>query len=172
MISKNKFFIMAALTMLLLAACGPTAEDEAAEAVQNARDAFEMNRKKPTEKTENVGFFKPAGWKADVRQNDHTIVLTKGKRTVTAQYDPNAKQDSEAFYNLLTADTASEVLARETFSDSGAFGFIVIRKQSDELAEIVTGAGPARVSAIVGRHDIEPAAEQMMEIARSLEIQP
>lgn len=172
MISKNKFFIVAALSVLLLAACGQTAEDEAAEAVQNARDAFEMNRKQPTEKTEDVGFYKPAGWKADVRQSDHTIVLTKGKRTVTAHYDPNAKQDSKTFYNLLKADSAPDVLVRETFSDSGVFGFIVIRKQSDELAEIVTGSGPAQVSAIVGKHDIEPAAQQMMEIARSLEIQP
>ncbi|GKV69539.1 hypothetical protein NCCP2716_20370 [Sporosarcina sp. NCCP-2716] len=172
MISKNKFFIVAGLSVLLLAACGQTAEDEAAAAVHNARDAFEMNRKQPTEKTQDVGFYKPAGWKADVRQNDHTIVLTKGKRTVTAQYDPNAKKDSKAYYNLLRTDAAPEILAQETFSDSGSFGFIIIRKQSDELAEIVAGSGPAQVTAIVGRHDIEPAAEQMMEIARSLEIQP
>ncbi|WJY27937.1 MULTISPECIES: hypothetical protein [Sporosarcina] len=170
MISKNKFFISAALAGLLLAGCGQTVEDEADTAVSNARDAFEMNAGKTTEKTADSGFYIPAGWKADIHENEHMVFLTKGKRTLTMQYDPNAKPESRSYYDLLKADGQTAVLREETFSDAGAFGFISINKRGDQLAEITAGTGQAQVKAIVGLHDVETAAEQMMKIARSVQI--
>ena len=170
MIRKTTCFLTAALLVLVLTACGRTVEERTDEAMQTARDAFEMNRKQPTESIGEVEFYKPVGWKADMMKEEHTLLISKRSQTYTANYDPNAKQDSHAYYELLTADTSKEFIQQQTFSDAGVFGFAAISAHGDSSVEVVTGTGPVQVTAIVPKEDLVAAIERMMEIARSVQI--
>ena len=157
--------------VLVLAACGKTVDEQTDTAIQKARDAFEMNRKKPTESVEGLSFYKPAGWKADVQLNERTFILSKTNQTITAEFDPNAKPDSQAFYELERADEDDEtIIQQQTFIDTGVFGFVVIREHSDSTVEVVTGSGSAKVQAIVEKGQLEAMTERMMNIARSVDI--
>lgn len=167
---KVTFFLTAALLLLVLTGCGRTVEEQTDEAMQSAREAFEMNRKQPTESIEGVEFYKPVGWKVDMQKEDHTFLISKRSQTYTAQYDPNAKQDSHAYYDLLMADTEKEFIQQQTFSDSGVFGFAAIRAHGNSSVEVVTGSGPIQVTAIVEKEDLVAAIERMMEIARSMQL--
>ncbi|REB06519.1 hypothetical protein DVB69_12520 [Sporosarcina sp. BI001-red] len=170
MIRKYSYLLAAAVLLLVLTGCGRTVEEQTDEAMQSVRDAFEMNRKQPTEAIAGVEFYKPVGWKVDMMQEDHTFLMSKRNQTYTAQYDPNAKQDSHAYYELLMADTSKKFIQQQTFSDAGVFGFAAISAHGDSSVEVVTGSGPVQVTAIVQKGDLVAAIERMMEIARSIQI--
>lgn len=170
MIRKYIIFLTAALLLLVLTGCGRSVEEQSDEAMQAARDAFEMNRKQPTETADGVEFYKPVGWKADMLNEQRTILISKGDQTYTAQYDPNAKKDSHANYELLTEDPGKEFIRQQTFSDAGVFGFAAVSTHGDTSVEVVTGTGPVQVTAIVKKEDLVAAIERMMEIARSVQI--
>lgn len=170
MIRKYTYFLTAAILLLVLTGCGRTVEERTDEAMESARDAFEMNRKQPTETIDGVEFYKPVGWKVDMMKEEHTFLMSKRSQTYTAQYDPNAKQDSHANYELLLADKSKEFIHQQTFSDEGVFGFAAISAHGESSVEVVTGSGPVQVTAIVQKEDLVTAIERMMEIARSVQI--
>ncbi|WP_025786113.1 hypothetical protein [Sporosarcina sp. D27] len=170
MIRKYTHLLTAAVLLLVLTGCGRTVEEQTDEAMQSARDAFEMNRKQPTEAIDGVEFYKPIGWTADVMKAERTMELSKGTQTYTAQFDPNAKQDSQVYYELLMADSSKKYIQLQTFSDAGVFGFAAISAHGDSSVEVVTGSGPVQVTAIVQKEDLVTAIERMMEIASSVQI--
>ena len=170
MIRKNYFFLTAALVLLVLTGCGHTVEEQTDSAIQQARDAFEMNRKQPTESIDGVEFYKPMGFKADVQKEERVFTLSKKSQTMTAEFDPNAKSDSHAFYELLMSDASKVVIQQQTFTDTGVFGFVVISEHNDSSVEVVTGMGPVQVKAIVSKEELTATTEQMMNIARSVQI--
>lgn len=171
MIRKSTFFLTSALLLLVLSGCGRTVEEQTDKAMQSAREAFEMNRKQPTETLEGVEIYKPVGWKVEMLKEQHTLLISKRGQTYTAQYDPNANSDSHAYYDMLLAQSDKEFIEQETFSDSGVFGFAAIRAHGDSSVEVVTGTGPVQVTAIVEKNELIAATEQMMEIARSVELE-
>ncbi len=171
MIRKYTLFLTAALLVLVLTGCGRTVEERSDEAIQSARDAFEMNRKQPTESLDGIEFYKPVGWKVTSMKEERTLVLTKRSQTLTAQYDLNAKPDSHAYYDLLKAVASKQFIQQQTFTDAGMFGFVAVSEHGDTSVEVVTGAGPVQVTAIVQKEDLVPTVEEMMEIARSLQLE-
>lgn len=170
MIRKTTCFLTAALLIFVLTACSQTVEERTDEAMQTARDAFEMKRKQPNESIDEVEFYKPVGWKVDMIKEEHTFLLSKRNQLYTAHYDPNAKLDSHTYYELLMADTSKKFIQQQTFSDAGVFGFAAISAHGDSTVEVVAGTGPVQLTAIVQKEDLVSAIERMMEIARSVQI--
>ena len=168
--SKKTVLLTAVLLLIVLAGCGRTVEEQTDTAIEGARETFEMNRKQPTESVEGIEFYKPIGFKADVKKEERTFTLSKRNQMITAEFDPNAKSDSQAFYELLMADMGEGVLAEQTFTDTGVFGFVVISAHNESSVQVVTGVGPVQIKAIVEKEDITTSTEQMMTIARSVQI--
>lgn len=169
-IRKNSVFLTMLLLVVVLAGCGQTVEGQTDMAIKQARDTFEMDRKKVTESVEGVEFYKPTGFKADVQKEQRIFTLSKGNKKMMAEFDPNAKSDSRVFYELLMADTNKVVIQEQTFTDNGVFGFVVISAHGEDSVEIVTGVGPVEVKAIVKKEELSETANQMMTIARSFQI--
>lgn len=172
MIRKKSLIISASLALLVLSGCGRTVEERTDEAMESARDAFEMNHKQPNENVDGLEFYKPVGWKADVQKQEHTFMISKRSQTYVADYDVNAKQDSHAYYDLLMADTSKKVTQQETFAGSDAFGFVVVMEHGENSVEVVTGAGPVQITAIVERGNLVESTQRMMEISRSVQVNP
>ncbi|WP_432352281.1 hypothetical protein [Sporosarcina sp. A2] len=171
MIRKYILFLTAALLLLVVTGCGRTVEKQSDKAMVAARDAFEMNRKKSTETLDDVKFYKPVGWKVDMMKEERTILFSKRSQILTAEFNPNAKSDSRAYYELLMADSNKKFIDQQTYTDTGVFGFAAISDHGESSVEVITGAGQAQVTAIVPKEDLTTTIERMMEIARSLHVE-
>lgn len=163
-----KFLFLLTMFVLLLAGCANSLEDRAASGVSAAKEAFFANSKDQTEEIEGIKLYKPAGFTISEKSDAYNIIFKKGNETFLLFINPNEKEDSRLFYDLLLADKSKEIIAEETFSDDGNSGFVAIIKNDDESVELVVSVGGAKMTTITKKKKLEKEVKEMMEVVKSL----
>lgn len=168
MLRTWKFLFLLTMFVLLLAGCANSLEDRSASGVIAAKEAFFANSKDQTEEIEGIKLYKPAGFIISEKSDAYNIIFKKGNETFLLFINPNEKEDSRLFYDLLLADKGKEIIAEETFSDDGNSGFVAIIKNDDESVELVVSVGGAKMTTITKKKKLEKEVREMMEVVRSL----
>ena len=164
-----KFLFLITLSLILLVGCGKSLDDRATNGIDAARAAFLANAKKPTEETDGVRYFKPAGFAVTEDSDAQNIVFNKGSDTYILFVNPNEERDSQLFYDLLQADPNKEIIGESTFEEAGNFGFAAVLGSDKDEFELIASVGGAKMTTVAKKRDIETDLEKMMEIVRSVE---
>lgn len=164
-----KFIFLATMSVLLLASCGQsTLEDGISRGMKAAEEAFYANDKNHTEEIDGIKLYKPAGFKVIDDSDEQNVVFSKSNDTFILFVNPNEKQDSQLFYDLLEVDQNKDIIAEQTFSEEGAFGFAAIIRDADGQVELVASVGGAKMTALTQEKRIDEHLPRMMEVVRSI----
>lgn len=169
MFRKWRFLFLMTLALILLVGCGKSLDDRTASGMEAARAAFLANDKKPTEETDGIRYYKPAGFTVTEDSDAQNIVFNKGNDTYILFINPNEEKDSHLFFDLLKADQNKEIVKESTFEEAGHFGFAAIVKGSKDEYELIASVGGAKMTTLAKKRNIEADLERMMEIVRSVE---
>ncbi|MFS0574824.1 hypothetical protein AB1K83_04270 [Sporosarcina sp. 179-K 3D1 HS] len=169
MFRKWKFIFLMILSLILLMGCGRSLEDRATGGIEAAREAFFANDKKPTEQTDGIRYYKPAGFAVTEDSDAQNIVFTKGTDTYILFINPNEEKDSKLFYDLLKAEQSNEIMEESTFEEAGNFGFAAIVKSGKDDFELIASVGGAKMTTVAKKRNMETDLGKMMEIVRSVE---
>ena len=168
MFRKWKFIFLLTISVLTLVACGKTLDESATLGVEAAREAFQSNDKKRTEEIDGIKLYLPAGFKMNDKSDGQNIVFTKNEETFILFVNPNEKNDSKLFYDLLLADKSKKIIEQATFTDEGVFGFAAVVKSGNDDVELMTSVGGSKMTTMTKKGNIEENLARMMEIVRSI----
>ncbi|WP_342505471.1 hypothetical protein [Sporosarcina sp. FSL K6-2383] len=168
MFGKWKFIFLLVMSVFLLTACNESLSDQVTAGVEAAEAAFHLNDKEPTEEIDGIQLYKPTGFVISEQSDAQNIVMTKNKETFILFNNPNEKNDSQLFYDLLLADQNKEIIEQSTFNDDGIFGFVAVVKSDDDHVELITSVGGSKMTTLTTIKNIEENITEMMEIVRSV----
>jgi hypothetical protein len=154
--------------MLGLAGCSASVENQTEEGIQEAKEVFQGDTIESNEQLENVQFYVPGGFDIQEESDESNIVLSNGQESFVLFINPNEKEDSSLFYELLLAEKKEMILAEETFEQNGRFGFVALLPSGKEHFEIIVSSGGNKLSTISEENKIADNMQQMMEIVRSV----
>lgn len=163
-----KFLFLAFLSISVLTACGKTFDEQAAEAILSAKEAFQLHDQHVNDEVHGVSLYKPAGFTIEEKSDAQNIVMKKGDETFLLFINPNEDKNSRLFYDLLTR-IEDDKRVEEVFTDDGYFGFASIVKKGEDQVELVASVGGIKMTTITKNKNIEVNMGKMMEIVRSIE---
>ena len=164
-------FALAPFLMLGLTACSSSAEEQTADGVEAAKEVFQGKTVEPNEQIENVELFVPGGFTIQEDSDATNIVLMDDGNSYILFINPNEKEDSRLFYDLLQADKKGSITAQEAFEQDGRFGFVAVLPSSEDKYEIISSIGGVKLTTITDEDNISSTMEQMMEIVRSVKVE-
>lgn len=166
--SRMKKYVVLLLMAALLAGCSQKVEVRTDNGFLAAKEAFEANAKKANETVGNIHFYKPASMKVDKQSTSQKIIMTKRDDSFYVTVNPNEKQDSRVYYDLLLTEEPENLIGSQTFAKDDAFGFVAVMQKSERLVELIADVGGTKVESVTDEENIESHLKKMMEIARSV----
>lgn len=163
-----KFIFLSTLSILLLTGCTASMEEKADNGVAAAKEVFFAEAKERTDEIEGIKLYKPAGFTVNDKSDAQNIVLNRNKETFILFINPNEADSSELFYELLIADTSKEIIAEESFTTDGVFGFAAVVKSEQEQVELIASVGGVKMTTMGKKKKVTDDLTQMMEIVRSI----
>lgn len=166
--SHMKKYALLLLMAVVLAGCNQKVEVRTDNGFLAAKEAFEANAKKANETVGNIHFYKPSTVKVDKKSTSQKIIMTRNDDSFYVTVNPNEKQDSRVYYDLLLTEEPENLIGSQTFAKDDAFGFVAVMQKSERLVELVAGTGGTKVESVTDEENIESHLKKMMEIARSV----
>lgn len=163
-----KFIFLSTLSILLLSGCTASLEDRATNGIIAAKEAFIENDKDPTEEIEGIKLYKPIGFIVSDKSDPYNIIFKRNAETFILFINPNEEKDSRFFHDLLLADDSKEIIAEETFTKDGIFGFAAVITSGNETVELVASVGGIKMTTITKKNKVVDDLTHMMEIVRSV----
>lgn len=163
-----KRLILPILTVLFLAACSESVEDSTSKGIKAAEKVFYDNDKQTTAEIEGIHLYKPMGFVVSEQTDVQNIIFTKGKETYILFVNPNEQKGSRLFYDLLSVDQHKEMIATETFTDDGTFGFVAVMKSDNDHVELIASVDGAKITTLSSNDKIAPQLTKMMAMVRSI----
>lgn len=161
---------IAPFLLVALTACSASPEEQTGEGIKAAREIFQDESAKPNEQIENVELFVPGGFSIQEDSDETNIVMIDNNDSYVLFVNPNEKQNSHLFYDLLQAEKKDVILAEETFEQNGRFGFIAVLPSGEEQYEIIASIGGVKLTTISDEENILKNMKQMMKVLRSVKI--
>ncbi|MCM3712114.1 hypothetical protein [Sporosarcina luteola] len=163
-----KFLFLALLSIIVLAACGNTFEEQAEKGIAAAREAFQLHDKHVNDEVHGVSLYKPAGFTIDEKSDAQNIIMKKGDETFLLFINSNESRDSRLFYELSTKTEKKERF-EEVFTEDGYFGFSSVLRKGEDQVELIASVGGIKITTITKNKNIGANMGKMMEIVRSIE---
>ncbi|MET0785974.1 MAG: hypothetical protein ABWY25_04660 [Paenisporosarcina sp.] len=163
--------LLAPLVIISLVGCSASLENQTEDGIEEAKEVFQGETIKPNEQFEKVQFYVPGGFDILEESDESNIVLSDDQDSFVLFINPNEKQDSHLFYDLLLAEKKDMILAEKTFEQNGRFGFVALLPSGKEHFEIIVSSGGYKLSTISDKNKIAENMQQMMEIVRSVKIE-
>lgn len=161
--------VLVLLLSVILAGCMATPEEQIAQGVANAHEAFEKEPEETNEKVGQIDLYVPKGYAIEEPSDDYNSMITKGNDSFILFINPNEKSASTFFYDLQKADPEQIWIADETFRQNGRFGFVTVKEIAEDQLELVVSAGGAKMTTMTGKKDIPQKMSWMMETVRSID---
>ncbi|MHA6260388.1 hypothetical protein ACXYMX_10910 [Sporosarcina sp. CAU 1771] len=165
-----KVLFLFSLSIFFLSGCMASLEEKADDGINAAKETFYSDSKDQTDEIEGIKLYKPAGFTVNNSSVPQNIVLNRKNETFILFVNPNEKESSRLFYELLLADTSKEILAEESFEKEDSFGFAAVLKsgnEKSELVELVVSVGGTKMTTI-GKKKFTEDLTQMMQIVQSI----
>lgn len=159
---------IAPFLLISLAACSASAEEQTKEGIKAAKEIFQGEIVEANEKVDQVELFVPGGFTIQEDSDETNIVLMDNSDSYVLFINPNEKQDSNLFYDLLQAEKKDKVLAQETFEQNGRFGFVAVYPSGEDRYEIISSIGGVKLTTISDEANISANMEKMMKMVRSV----
>ncbi|MCG7344439.1 hypothetical protein MHZ92_09855 [Sporosarcina sp. ACRSL] len=163
-----KFLFLAMLSVIVLAACGKTLEEQATEAIAAAKEAFQQHDQHVNEEVDGVSLYKPAGFTIEDTSDAQNIVMKKGDETYLLFINPNEAKDSTLFYDLLKNSKDKERF-EEVFTDNSYFGFASVTQKGEDQVELIASVGGVKITTMSKQKNIVANMGKMMEIVSSIQ---
>ncbi|CAM3150639.1 hypothetical protein FITA111629_06615 [Filibacter tadaridae] len=163
-----KILFLTSMSVLLLAGCNQSLEENAATGIKAAKEAFDLDIKERTEEIADVKIYKPAGFAMSDKSDAQNIVFTNKEDTYILFINPNEKKGSQLFYDLLQANPNKKIIDEATFTDDGVFGFAAVVQNGKDQVELIASVDGAKMTTLVKNKKIEEKLTKMMEIVRSV----
>jgi hypothetical protein len=164
-----RFIFLFTIIAFVLLGCSRQMPEEASNGIKAASDVFYSNTKEPTEEIDGVKLYKPAGFIISEKSNAQNIIMTRKNETYLLFVNPNEKENSKLFYELLATDKSKKLIAEETFTENGVFGFAAVVKSDNDKVELLASVGGTKMTTISNGKNIESVLAQMMEVLRSIQ---
>ncbi|MBT2582554.1 hypothetical protein J7E21_07040 [Planococcus sp. ISL-109] len=156
-------------SVLVLAGCTESPQDELIKGVSSARTAFEEPAPEANKANGDTALYVPGGYELQEPSDDYNLLLTRGNEAFALFLNPNEAPDSTFFYDLQKAIPEEAWLVDEKFSQHGRFGFTTVREIADERYELVVSSGGTKLSTITEQSALRTNMDWMMETVRSVE---
>ena len=143
-------------------------EDRATQGISAAKEAFFATAKDHNEEIEGIKLYKPTGFTISDKSDKHNIIFKRRDETFLLFINPNEEEDSHLFHELLLSDNSKKIIAEETFTKDGTFGFAAVMNSDNENVEIVASVGGVKMTTITKEKRIVDDLAYMMEVVRSI----
>lgn len=158
------------ISLLVLAGCGQTVEEQVIAGMESAESIFSNE---PTETNKSIGhieLYLPKGYGIEKGIDESNYMLVNDKDSYILFVNPNETEDSQLHYNLVKDNPNNEIIKDQTFETDGVFGFLAVVKQSEEKYELVVSVGGIKLSTISENKKLDNKLQEMMEIVQSVRI--
>lgn len=161
--------VLVLLLSVILAGCMATPEEQIAQGVANAREAFEDEPEEANGTVGKMDLYLPKGYDIEEPSDDYNSMITKGNDSFILFINPNEKGASTFFYDLQKADPEQIWIADEAFRQHGRFGFVTVKEIAEDQLELVVSAGGAKMTTMTGKNDVPQKMSWMMKTVRSID---
>ncbi|MBS4195068.1 hypothetical protein [Lederbergia citri] len=160
--------IMIMFSVLIIAACGKSIDEEKVKAETNVEKTFQAKSEEANEEVQSIKFNLPTGFTIK-DESPNNIIMKKGDHTYILFYNPNEQSDSKALYDGVV-ENANKVIVNKTYLDKDRVGYIVINETDKELYEVSVGIGGVKATTESDLKTLAADAELLMKIVNSTSI--
>ncbi|WP_075620099.1 hypothetical protein [Paenisporosarcina indica] len=163
--------VIAPFLIVSLAACSSSAEEQTKEGLKAAKEIFHGDIVESNEQIDHVELFVPSGFTIQENSDETNIVLMNNSDSYVLFINPNEKQNSNLFYDLLQAEKKETIIVQQTFEQNGRFGFVAVYPSGEDKYEIISSIGGVKLTTISDEANIATNMEKMMKMVRSVKVE-
>ena len=168
MIRPWKFIFLFLIATLLLVGCSASLDEKTSNGIKAASEAFHAEQKDATDDIEGITLYKPAGFTINEKSDSQNIIMKRNADTYILFINSKEKENSRLFYDLLSADQNKKIIAEETFTDDGIFGFAAVIQSDNDKVELITSIGGVKMTTLAKESKIDQELPRMMDVVRSI----
>ncbi|MBB5148112.1 MULTISPECIES: hypothetical protein [Ureibacillus] len=158
------------ISLLGLAGCGKSVEEQINIGVASAQTVFEESPREPNKKIGQIELYLPSGYSIKETDDENNYILSKGKDKYILFVNVNEKEDSQLHYDLLKNNSTKKIVKEQPVELDGAFGFTMVLEHDEGQFELIASSGGVKVSTISNNKHMDNKLVEMMLIARSVEV--
>ncbi len=168
---KNWMLILTALlSIFILAACGKSLEEQIETGIESAKATFEGEIHDPNTTVVKINVFLPSGYTIEESEDESNYLLKKDGKEFILFVNENEGKNSKLLYDLFKENIGKEIIKEETIENEEEFGFTAVLKNDEDSYELIVNSGGVKVSTLSDEHNIDSKLEEMMQIARSVNL--
>ncbi|MBD1380162.1 hypothetical protein [Metabacillus arenae] len=156
------------LSFTILSACAMSENEFTPLAVEQTESAFKKDAHQVNQETKVFSYFLPDTFKVETKKDSNVLLNQKGQQYILF-VNSNEEMTSKRSYETLT-QTNKEPVIDETMEEEKRFGYLVVKKIEGSMYEVTVGIGGAKITTESKANDVPDNAEQMMDIAKSIQI--
>ncbi|MEK4627589.1 MAG: hypothetical protein ABS944_13230 [Solibacillus sp.] len=157
-------------SIIVLAGCNQTVEEQALAGMNNAETTFSNEPSETNKSIGHIELYIPKGYGIEKGINESNYTIINGSDSYILFVNPNETEDSQLHYNILKDDPKSKILQDKTFKTDGVFGFSAVVELEDEQYELVVSVGGIKLTTISADKKIDDKLQIMMQIVQSVQM--
>lgn len=161
----NKTLWLMLAVAFILCGCSASFETEQKEAQMAVEEVFKEKQKEVNKSNEFIEYYLPFGFEIE-EETPNNILLKNGSKDYLLFYNQQEKANSEVVYQATVQQKKYDI--NETFQNDDRFGFLLIKKLSEDLNEVTVGFGGVKLTSEVETSNLKSEATSMMTIANSV----
>lgn len=162
--------ILISFTIIVMAGCSQSVEEQIHAGVDNAETIFSSE---PTAINKTIGHIElyiPKGYGIEKGIDESNYTIVHGKDSYILFVNPNETEDSELHYTILKDDPKTDVLYDKSFKTEGVFGFSAVVNKPEEQYELIVSVGGVKLTTIADDKKLDEKLQEMMRIVQSVNV--
>lgn len=162
-----KMLTLLSVLALLVSGCSSDINEEKANVVDTAQQAFTSTPKDTNAKSGEIKFYLPSGYQIE-EENEYNITLENKGDTILLFINPNEAANSTLLLDLIE-QSKDEYLEYAKFEEKDKIGFVALKELDENTYELTVGVGGVKISTQTVTKRLGRYAEQLMKMANSIE---
>lgn len=162
----HRIAMLLVLALFLMGGCSSSFEEEKDAARVEVEKVFQKAPKEANKENEDTRYYLPFGYEIE-KETPNNIIFKNGTKTYILFY--NLQEDAKSKVVLDATLQQKEFDVKEQFKHGDKLGYLLVKKNSNQLNEVITGIGGVKLTSEVKTNNLKSEAEIMMQIVNSVQ---